>query len=325
MSTTTTDIVVLRGTAHGMSSERCAERLRDRRPDLEVELARTPAAERELITEAPIATGLRIDEELLAGADSLRLFACASAGVNHLPIDELESRDIAVTNASGVHAPNMAEHVLGNVLTFARRLHQGWRRQSRNEWRHYRAGELNGSTVTVVGMGPIGRRTLELLAPFDVERIGVRYTPAKGGPADEVLGYSDDLHEAFMRSDYVVLACPLTDTTRGIIDEEAFRTLPPNAVVVNVARGAVVDTDDLLAALRGNEIRGAALDVTDPEPLPHDHPLWTLENVLITPHNSGHTDEYWERHADILVENLERIDDTGSYTGLENQVVTPDE
>lgn len=325
MSTSNTDIVVLRGTAHGMSSKRCAEHLRDRCPDRTVRLARTPSAERELISEAPVATGLRIGSELLASADSLRLFACASAGVDHLPIDALESRGIAVTNASGVHAPNMAEHVLGNILAFARRLHEGWRRQSRSEWRHFRGGELTGSTVAVVGMGPIGRRTLELLAPFDVERIGVRYTPSKGGPADEVLGYGDDLHEAFARTDYVVLACPLTDTTRGLIDEEVFRTLPPNAVVVNVARGPVVDTDDLLAALRGNKIRGAALDVTDPEPLPRDHPLWTLGNVLITPHNSGHTDEYWERHADILVRNLERIDETGSYAGLENQVVSPDD
>lgn len=325
MSATDPDVVVLRGTAHGMSSSRCAARLRERCPDRDVRLARTPAEERDLISNAPVATGLRIDSDLLAAADSLRLFACGSAGVNHLPLDELESRGVAVTNASGVHAPNMAEHVLGNILTFTRRFHEGWRRQSRSEWRHFPSGELNGSTVTVVGMGPIGERTLELLAPFDVERIGVRYTPEKGGPADEVLGYDDDLHAAFMRSDYVVLACPLTDTTRGIIDEEVFRTLPPNAVVVNVARGPVVDTDDLLAALRGNKIRGAALDVTDPEPLPQDHPLWNLENVLITPHNSGYTGQYWERHADILVENLSRIDETGSYTDLENQVVTPGE
>lgn len=208
---------------------------------------------------------------------------------------------------------------------FARNLHEGWRRQSNNEWRHFRGGELNGSTVTVVGMGPIGERTLELLAPFDVERVGVRYTPEKGGPADEVIGYDDDLHEVFTRSDYVVLACPLTDTTEGLVGEQVFRTLPPNAVLVNVARGPVVETDALVAALRGNKIRGAALDVTDPEPLPGDHPLWDLENVLVTPHNSGGTDEYWERHADILARNLERIDKTGEYTGLEDQVVTPGE
>ncbi|NIC00749.1 D-2-hydroxyacid dehydrogenase [Halobacterium sp. R2-5] len=325
MPSSNPDVVVLRGTAHGMSSERAARRLREHFPEKDVRLAGTPREERELVNAAPVATGLRLDPEVLANADSLRLFAAASAGVDHLPLDELAERGVAVTNASGVHAPNMAEQVLGDVLVFARNLHEGWRRQSNSEWRHFRGGELNGSTVTVVGMGPIGERTLELLAPFDVERVGVRYTPEKGGPADEVLGYDDDLHEVFSRSDYVVLACPLTDTTAGLVDEQVFRTLPPDAVVVNVARGGVVDTEALVAALRGNKIRGAALDVTDPEPLPEDHPLWTLENALVTPHNAGGTDEYWERHADILARNLERVDETGSYADLENQVVAPDD
>ncbi|WP_336037211.1 D-2-hydroxyacid dehydrogenase [Halobacterium yunchengense] len=325
MTDSTPDVVVLRGTAHGMPSERCAQRLRERCPDRDVRLAATPAEERDLVADAPVVTGLRLDPELLESASSMRLFAAASAGVDHLPLDDLAERGVAVTNASGVHAPNMAEQVLGNLLVFARNLHEGWRRQARSEWRHFRGAELNGSTVTVVGMGAIGERTLELLEPFGVERVGVRHTPSKGGPAEEVLGYDDDLHGAFARSDYVVLACPLTETTRGLVDEQAFRTLPPHAVLVNVARGGVVDTDALVAAVQGNKIGGAALDVTDPEPLPGDHPLWDFENVHITPHNAGGTDHYWERHADILARNLDRVDETGSYDGLENQVVSPTE
>lgn len=325
MGSDTPDIVVLRSTAHGISSEACADALQSRLPKYDIELASTPREERELIEHAPIATGIDIDTDLLSSASSLELFACASAGVGHLPLEALAKNGVTVTNASGIHAPNIAEHVLGNLLVFARRLHEGWRRQRNNEWRRFPARELNGSTVTVVGMGAIGERTLELLEPFDIERIGIRNSPEKGGPADEIYGYDSDIHAAFARTDYLVLACPLTDTTEGLIDEEIFKTLPPEAVVVNVARGPVIDTDALLAAVQKNAIRGAALDVTDPEPLPQDHPLWNFENVLITPHYSGHTEEYWERHADIVARNVERIEAEGYDAELENQVTTPEE
>ena len=324
MSTADSDVVVLRAKAHGISSAVCAEALRERCPDHDVRLARTPAEERKLIQHASVATGLSIDPDLLSRAERLRLFACASAGVGHLPTEALEKHDVAVTNASGVHGPNMAEQVLASILVFARRLHEGWRRQGRAEWRHFQSGELNGSTVTVVGLGPIGEAIVARLEPFDVETIGVRYTREKGGPTDEVVGYHEAaLHDAFARTDYLVLACPLTETTRNLVDRAAFQTLPPHAVLVNVARGPVVDTEALVTAIRKNQIDGAALDVTDPEPLPADHPLWTFENVLITPHNAGYTANYWERHADILARNLRTIEESGSYANLENQVLTP--
>jgi Phosphoglycerate dehydrogenase and related dehydrogenases len=105
-----------------------------------------------------------------------------------------------------------------------------------------------------------------------------------------------------------VLACPLTEATEAIVDAELFETMAPRAVVVNVARGGVVDTDALVAALRWNSIGGAVLDVTDPEPLPADHPLWRLDNVLITPHNAGHTPAYYERRADILTANVAALE-----------------
>jgi phosphoglycerate dehydrogenase-like enzyme len=181
---------------------------------------------------------------------------------------------------------------------------------------------MAGSTATVVGLGPIGEAIVRRLEGFDVDTVGVRYTPEKGGPTDEVVGFEDaPLDDALARTDYLFLACPLTDTTRGLIDESAFATLPPDAAIVNVARGPVIDTDALVDAIRSNGIRGAALDVTDPEPLPEEHPLWSFENVLITPHNAGYTPNYYERVADILARNLERIADTGSYDDLENRVV----
>ena len=315
------DITVLRRGAHGMPMDEYAAALRERLPDREVALARTPGEERALVADARVVTGSAIDEELLAVADELELFACSYAGYGHLPMDAFHERGVAVTNAAGIHAPSIAEQVLGYLLTFARDLHEGWRRKQNREWRHYQARELGGSTVTVVGMGAIGHAVVERLQGFDVDTIGVRYTPEKGGPTDEVVGFEEEaFHGALARTDYLVLATPLTDTTRGLVDEAAFQTLPPESVLVNVARGGVVDTDALVAAVQRQAIRGAALDVTDPEPLPSDHDLWGFENVFLTPHVAGHTPKYWERRADILVENLERVDETGEYDGLRNQV-----
>ncbi|MFC7133009.1 MULTISPECIES: D-2-hydroxyacid dehydrogenase [Salinibaculum] len=314
------DVVVLRQEVHGRPIENYVEALRERLPDREIRLARTPEQEQELVADASVVTGLQMDEALLDRAESLELFACLYAGVGHLPTDAFEERGIAVTNASGVHGPNISEYVLGSLLTFARGLHRGWQRQQRREWRHFQTRELHGSTVTVVGLGAIGTTVVDRLEPFDVDTVGVRYSPEKGGPTDEVVGF-EDVHAACVETDYLVLACPLTETTEGLIDGAVFETLPPDAVLVNVARGPVVETDALVEALRGNGIRGAALDVTDPEPLPEDHPLWTLSNVLVTPHNSGDTPEYYERVADILAENLQQIDETGDYGTLRNRAV----
>ena len=316
------DVLVLRRGTHGMPVERYAAAIRERLPDRTVDLARTSAEERAAIDDARFVTGMTLDEDLLEAAADLEVFACAYAGTGHLPLEALAERGVAVTNASGVHGPNIGEHVLGAVLHFTRRFHVATRQQRRREWRHYQAHELQGSTVTIVGLGAIGQAVAERLEPFGVETIGVRYTPEKGGPTDEVIGFEPAVFDdALARTDYLVLACPLTETTRGLIDEAALVTIDPDAVLVNVARGPVVDTDALVTALRSNWIRGASLDVTDPEPLPEDHPLWTLENVQITPHNAGHTPEYYERLADIVAENARRFADDPD-ADLENQVLS---
>ncbi|WP_115862544.1 NAD(P)-dependent oxidoreductase [Halorussus litoreus] len=318
----TPDVVVLREGTEGLSMETYAERLRERLPDRTVAHARTPKQERELVADARAVTGINLDEELLAAADRLELFACTFAGTDHVPMDAFAELGVAVTNAGGIHAPGIAEQAIGNMLTFARRLHEGWRRKSNREWRHFQSSELTDSTVTVIGLGSIGQAVVQRLQGFEVDTVGVRYTPSKGGPTDEVVGFDDDaIHDALARSEYVVIACPLNDTTRGLVSEAELATMPPDAVVVNTARGPIVDTDALVSALRSNKIRGAALDVTDPEPLPEDHPLWNLENCLVTPHTGGHTPRHWDRLADIVAENVDRLD---SGEAFENQVLAPE-
>jgi len=314
------DVVVLRQKVHGMAPSSYGAKLRDRLPEHEVAVATTPVEERELVERARVVTGIDFDVEWLDAARNLELFACAYAGTGHLDVDALADAGVAVTNAAGVHGPNISEYVIGALVAHDRRFRQAWKHQQRNHWEAYPVRELHGSTAAVVGLGAIGEALVERLDAFGVETLGVRYTPEKGGPTDEVLGF-DSIHGALARADYVILACPLTDTTRGLIDDEALASMRADGLLVNVARGPVVDTDALVTALRDAEIRGATLDVTDPEPLPDDHPLWSFENVQITPHNAGNTPKYYDRLADILATNLRRLEGTGEAERLENQVV----
>jgi phosphoglycerate dehydrogenase-like enzyme len=314
------DVMVRREGVHGMPTSEYATALRERLPEYDIKLARTPEEENGLAANARVIAGTTIDDDLLDRAENLELFASSYAGYGHLPMDAIEHHEVSVTTASGVHGPNIAEDVLGFLLTLTRRHHEGWRRKQRREWRAYPTREFAGSTVTIVGLGALGSAVVERLQGFDVDTIGVRHSPEQGGPTDEVLG-PDRLHDALARTDHLVLTVPLTDETEKMIGAAEFTTLPPDAVVVNVARGPVIDTAALVSAIQSNAIGGAALDVTDPEPLPEDHPLWGFENVLITPHNAGNTPYYYERLADILAENLRQVEDRGEYDGLKNQVL----
>lgn len=318
----TVDVAVLRQKIHGMDAADYAEILEDRLPEYDVRLAKTPRQERDLLENATVATGVSLRSEDLDRAENLELFACVYAGTDHLPMDGLEAADVAVTNAAGVHGPNIAEWVIGAILSFTRDFHVAWRQRERREWRSYQAREFKDSTVTIVGLGEIGTAIADRLDGFGVTTIGIRHSPETGGPTDEVHGYDEEaIHDALSRSEYVVVAAPLTDLTEGLIGGNELRSMPSDAVLLNVGRGPIVQTASLLDALRNNAIRGAALDVTDPEPLPEDHELWGFENVLITPHNAGHTPQYYDRLADILVENLRQVERTDRFDDLENQVV----
>ncbi len=312
------EIVVTRQSIHGMPASDYAAALRDRLPDHEVTLAETPAEEAAALSRARVATGTgRRTTPHLDAATELELFACVYAGTDHLDLSAFADAGVTVTNAAGVHGPNVAEYVIGALVSLARDFRRATRQQDRREWRAYQCRELFDSTVCLVGLGEIGTAVAERLEPFGVERVGVRHSPEKEGPLERVYGY-DDRHEALAGADYLVCACPLTDETAGLIDREAFATLPPHASLVNVARGPVVETDALVDALRRDQIDGAFLDVTDPEPLPPDHPLWRFEDVRITPHNAGHSPAYYQRTAEILAANVARLRDGSS---LRNRVV----
>ncbi|MFB6188758.1 MAG: D-2-hydroxyacid dehydrogenase [Halapricum sp.] len=313
-------ILVLQQKPHGMAVDRLVSALGDRYDPSAVSLARTTAEAREAVETATVVVGNSISTDLLDRAESLQLFACSYAGTDHLPLETLADRGVTVTNAGGVHASNVAEHAIGSLLGLTRGLFRARENQRDSRWQHFQVGELAGGTVTIVGLGAIGTAIAERLRPFDITLRGVRHSPERGGPVDTVYGY-DEFEDAIVGTDAIVLACPLTETTRGLLDADAFEIVHPETIVVNVARGGVIETDALVSELRSNHLGGAALDVTDPEPLPEDHPLWAFENVLITPHNAGYTPEYYERLADIVIENVERAIETGSWTDLRNQIV----
>ena len=300
-------LLVLRQKIHGVTADRYRDELAERLHDAEIRLARTPAEEQELLQTADVATGHALEPSDLEIADNLELFACVYAGTDHLELDAFAEHGVAVTNASGVHRPNISEYVVGAMVALSRRFPRAWRQQQRRTWQSYPVRELHESTAAVVGMGAIGQAVVSRLDAFGVETVGVRYTPEKGGPTDHTYGF-DEIHEAVADAEYVIVTCRLTDDTEQLIDGGVLRTMPGDSILLNVARGPVVDTDALVHGLQSNAIGGAVLDVTDPEPLPEDHPLWGFENVMITPHNAGNTPEYFARRADILVENLAALD-----------------
>jgi phosphoglycerate dehydrogenase-like enzyme len=218
----------------------------------------------------PRLTGLDVVQLLSAGAD---------AWVGQLP------DGVRLCDARGVHDPSTSEWVLAATLAALRRFPAFVRAQQRREWAFANetpTDELTGKRVLLIGAGSIGAAIAAKLAPFDVALTKVARTAR---PADGVHGVAA-LPDLLPHAEIVVLVVPLTDRTRGLVDAGFLKALPDGALLVNASRGPVVDTDALLAELRGGRIR-AALDVTDPEPLPAEHPLWDLSNVLLTPHVGG--------------------------------------
>jgi phosphoglycerate dehydrogenase-like enzyme len=217
--------------------------------------------------------------EVLAGPPGrLRVIQTLSAGVDWL-VGRVPEH-VTVCNARGVYDAPLAEWVVGAILAMERGLVQARDAQARREWDEFEPPELAGRRVVVLGLGSIGTAIADRLRPFGVEVTGVGRTAREG-----VRGLAD-LDEILRDAEILVNILPLTSGTRGLLDARRLALLPNGALVVNAGRGRTIETAALVAELRAGRIR-AALDVTDPEPLPPDHPLWGLPNVLITPHMAG--------------------------------------
>jgi phosphoglycerate dehydrogenase-like enzyme len=263
--------------------------------------------------------------DLLPLAPGLRFIQSISAGVDQYDRAALAAAAVRLASAQGANASAVSEHAFALILALARRLPEARDNQNRKFWRGMlgdltrREDELGGKTLLIVGLGRIGGRLARLAKAFDMHVIGLRRDPAAGrNGTDEVHGV-ERLYDLLPRADIVALTCPLTPQTENLIDARALRLMKPSAHLVNCARGRVVDEAALIACLQDNGIAAAGIDVTIEEPLPTSSPLWTLPNVLVTPHTAGETRHYEDNVLDLLMENLERLG--RGETELQNQVV----
>ncbi|MBX5449129.1 D-2-hydroxyacid dehydrogenase [Thermogemmatispora sp.] len=264
---------------------------------------------------AEIICGFRLPKNILQLAPRLRWLQFAGAGVDGLRDTGLLDPDsgVIVTTASGIHASTIGEYVFGSMIMFNRSWPELVRLQDRHiwgntAWYHLRTLELYGQTLGVIGVGSIGRYVARLGRAFGMRVLGVRRS-ARGGEQDQDVEryYAfSQLREMLPLCDYVVIATPLTPETEHLIGEPELRAMRRTAYLVNVARGRVIDEQALIRALREGWIAGAGLDVTEIEPLPQESPLYSLPNVILTPHISGESVHYGARLASLFVENLQR-------------------
>jgi phosphoglycerate dehydrogenase-like enzyme len=289
-------------------------------PEVDLRVSRTPSETRDLAGEADALLATYVSTDLLDAAPDLRWTQVLSSGVDFLDLEAIEAHGVALTNAAGVHAEPIAEQVLGYLLTFERGIHTGIRQQREGVWQRYSGGEIRGKTLGVVGLGAIGSRAAEYAQAFGMTVVGTKRDPDTAPAAVDEVYAPDGLFEVLGRSDYALLSCPLTPETRGLVGREELGVMKAEAVLVNVARGAVVDEDALVYALQQSGIRGAALDVFEEEPLPPESPLWDLPNVVVTPHMAGSTPHKFERAAEIFAANYGAFAD-GRPEELRNRVV----
>lgn len=239
-------------------------------------------------------------------ASSLKWIHVTAAGVSQLLFDELIRSDVTYTNSRGVLSTAIAEFALGFVLDMAKDAQGSFRLQQQQRWQHRVTRKIQGQSALVVGTGSIGREIARLFRAVGMEVDGAGRT-ARDGDADFCrLHASGNLAGTVHDYDYLVLAAPLTTDTRGLVGAEVLTAMKPSARLINVGRGELVDTPALTEALTSGSIAGAALDVVHPEPLPEGHALWDMDNVIITPHMSGDTEDYLDDLGKLFVENLKR-------------------
>ncbi len=239
-----------------------------------------PGAEAILTAHAPVT------EEMMALAPRLRLVAKPGAGVDNIDVAGAARRGVTVTNVTGARGRAVAEHALFLLLHLARK---AWLREE-PAWRDALATQLGGKTLGIVGMGDIGTHLARFGHGLGMRVVATTRTPDPDRLPDVPVRFVD-IRTALREADALALCAPLTDATRGLIDRDALSAMKDQAFLINVARGPLVVTDDLLDVMRAGRLAGAGLDVTDPEPLPEDHGLHFLPHVLISPHNAGRTRE----------------------------------
>lgn len=304
------------------SLEPLVETLRSRVPGWRIQVAGSDeeAALRYPGADALVCWGTQRPVRFLEAASNLSWVQSLSAGVEAL-VEEvqrvrLQGRAVTLTNARGAHGEPIAEHVLGMILAFTRRLLAAEQARASREWVRLSPVDLAGQTAGIVGFGSIGQTIAAKLRPLGVRILATRARPQPHPLAEQVLG-PDGLDLLLRESDILVVAAPATESTQALISAPQLALIKPGALLVNISRGSLVDEAALASALQSGHLGGAALDVFATEPLPAESPLWQAPNLLITPHVAGISPRTMERTFDIVSENLQRF---ASGKSLLNQV-----
>jgi phosphoglycerate dehydrogenase-like enzyme len=233
-----------------------------------------------------------------------------AAGVEGILFPELAESSVTLTNGTGTFSASLGEFVLAAILHFAKDVRRMIRNQTAGVWEPFDIMPISGHTVGIIGYGDIGRAVASRVRPMGMRVLAMKRHVASLDDRDELVEqiYSPDRRiDMLSRCDYIVAAAPLTSQTRGMIGEPEFAALRPNAVLINVGRGPVIDEQSLVRALLEGQIKGAALDVFDHEPLPKDHPFYRLENVLLSPHCADHTHDWLEQAMELFITQLTRF------------------
>jgi len=263
--------------------------------------------------------------EILDAAPRLGFVQSISAGTDQYDKERFRAAGVRLASAQGVNAQAVAEHAMAMLLAVTRQIHAARDAQARRYWRPMigdptrREEVIAGKTALIVGLGGIGQRVARFAKAFGMTVLATRRDTSRGAEGVDELHPQSALPELMGRADAVILTCPLTPETENLINAAAFARMKPSAYLVNVARGKVVDEAALVDALTAKRIAGAAIDVTQIEPLPETSPLWAMPNVLVTPHSGGETRAYEEDIVDLLLENIGRLE--RGETTLRNQIV----
>jgi D-2-hydroxyacid dehydrogenase (NADP+) len=287
------------------------DELKSEIPDLTIARATTPEEIVREIADADVFYGFPT-AEVVEAAPKLRWIQSPSAGVEYVArVPALVESDVVLTNTRGAHGPSIGEHAFALLLAMTRRLPASWEWQKQHHWGRkegYRTGrEIMGSTLGLVGFGAIGRGIAQRAHAFEMPMLAVDAQAVDGEPWVDEVWPPSRLPELLERSDVVVVAAPLTAETRHLIDAPMLARMKPDAYLVVVSRGGIVEEGALAEALAAGRLAGAALDVTEVEPLAADSPLWDAPNLILTPHLAGDSWQKERRCVEILKENLRRF------------------
>jgi phosphoglycerate dehydrogenase-like enzyme len=291
-----------------------AERLRCDFPGIDVVHLHDYNRINDEIADADIAIAWSLRGEQIAAAKRLKWIHSTATAVHFLMSDELRASNIVVTNARDVHGPVVAEHAMALIFALAKLLPAAMRYQQQKHWAQQdiwnatpRPRELKGATMAIVGLGGIGRPLAKMASSVGMRVIGVREHPERVCEGVEKIYGFDRFDEALAQAHFVVLALPVTPKTHHLMNAARLACLKPEACLINVGRGVLIDEAALIDALSRKSFAGAALDVTTEEPLPQDSPLWQMDNVFITPHIASLTEQMWVRHYETFTQNLRRF------------------